>query len=49
MVLTSLMTTDQALSPKLWPEPFQWSNYVDVFLSGHNLESLSELARTLGG
>jgi multiple sugar transport system permease protein len=31
MALTSLMTTDQALSPKLWPEPFQWSNYVDVF------------------
>jgi multiple sugar transport system permease protein len=31
MVLTSLMTTDQALSPKLWPEPFRWSNYVDVF------------------
>jgi multiple sugar transport system permease protein len=25
------MTTDQALSPKLWPEPFQWSNYTDVF------------------
>ena len=31
MALTSLMTTDQALSPKLWPEPFQWSNYTDVF------------------
>jgi multiple sugar transport system permease protein len=31
MVLTSLMTTDQALSPKLWPEPFRWSNYGDVF------------------
>jgi multiple sugar transport system permease protein len=31
MALTSLMTTDQALSPKLWPEPFRWSNYVDVF------------------
>ena len=25
------MTTDQALSPKLWPEPFQWSNFTDVF------------------
>jgi multiple sugar transport system permease protein len=31
MALTSLMTTDQALSPKLWPEPFRWSNYTDVF------------------
>jgi multiple sugar transport system permease protein len=31
MAFTSLMTTDQALSPKLWPDPFQWSNYTDVF------------------
>jgi multiple sugar transport system permease protein len=31
IVLTSLMTNDQALSPRLWPEPFQWSNYTDVF------------------
>jgi multiple sugar transport system permease protein len=31
MVLTSLMTTDQALSPKLWPDPFQWDNYAEVF------------------
>ena len=31
MALTSLMTTDQALSPKLWPEPFRWSNYTNVF------------------
>jgi multiple sugar transport system permease protein len=31
MVLTSLMTTDQALSSRLWPEPFQWSNYASVF------------------
>jgi multiple sugar transport system permease protein len=29
--LTSLMTSDQALSTKLWPEPFQWSNYSEVF------------------
>jgi multiple sugar transport system permease protein len=29
--LTSLMTNQQALSPRLWPEPFQWSNYTDVF------------------
>jgi multiple sugar transport system permease protein len=31
MILTSLMTSDQALSTKLWPEPFQWSNYSEVF------------------
>jgi multiple sugar transport system permease protein len=31
MALTSLMTTDQALSPKLWPDPFRWSNYTEVF------------------
>jgi multiple sugar transport system permease protein len=31
MFLTSLMSTDQALLPKLWPDPFQWSNYTDVF------------------
>jgi multiple sugar transport system permease protein len=29
--LTALMTDHQALSTKLWPHPFQWSNYVDVF------------------
>ncbi len=31
MVLTSLMTTDQSLSPNLWPDPFKWSNYTEVF------------------
>jgi multiple sugar transport system permease protein len=31
IVLTSLMTNDQALTPRLWPEPFQWSNYTEVF------------------
>ena len=31
ITLTSLMTNDQALSPRLWPDPFQWSNFVDVF------------------
>jgi len=31
ILLTSLMTSHQALSPKLWPDPFAWSNYVDVF------------------
>jgi multiple sugar transport system permease protein len=33
ILLTSLMTNDQALSPKIWPEPFQWSNYTEVFSS----------------
>jgi multiple sugar transport system permease protein len=31
MVLTALMTNDQALSTKLWPQPFRWSNFTDVF------------------
>jgi multiple sugar transport system permease protein len=31
IVLTSLMTTDQALSTRLWPDPFVWSNYTRVF------------------
>jgi multiple sugar transport system permease protein len=31
VTLTALMTNSQALSPRLWPEPFQWSNFVDVF------------------
>ena len=31
IVLTSLMTNDQALSSHLWPSPFRWRNYVDVF------------------
>src|SRR4051794_5608766 len=31
IALTSLMTNDQALSPKLWPTPFKFSNYTDVF------------------
>jgi multiple sugar transport system permease protein len=29
--LTSLMTNEQALSPHLWPHPFRWQNFVDVF------------------
>jgi multiple sugar transport system permease protein len=33
VTLTALMTNDQALSPRLWPEPFQWSNFTDVFPS----------------
>ena len=31
ILLTSLMSTDQALTSNLWPEPFKWSNYTDVF------------------
>jgi multiple sugar transport system permease protein len=31
IVLTSLMTSHQALSPRLWPHPFAWGNFVDVF------------------
>ena len=31
ITLTALMTTDQALSPDLWPRPFQWSNFTEVF------------------
>jgi multiple sugar transport system permease protein len=31
IVLTSLMTNSQALSSHLWPSPFRWQNYVDVF------------------
>ena len=31
VTLTALMTTEQALSPRLWPATFEWSNFVDVF------------------
>jgi multiple sugar transport system permease protein len=31
ITLTALMTDAQALSPRLWPEPFQWGNFVEVF------------------
>ena len=31
IVLTSLMTNEQALSSHLWPHPFRWQNYIDVF------------------
>jgi multiple sugar transport system permease protein len=33
IVLTSLMTNEQALSPALWPNPFRWENFIDVFRS----------------
>ena len=31
VALTAVMTNKQALSPELWPHPFQWSNFTDVF------------------
>lgn len=31
IVMTALMTDRQALSSAFWPEPFRWSNFVDVF------------------
>jgi multiple sugar transport system permease protein len=29
--LTALMTNQQALSARIWPEPFQWDNFIEVF------------------
>jgi multiple sugar transport system permease protein len=31
IALTALMTNSQALSEDLWPRPFRWQNFVDVF------------------
>jgi multiple sugar transport system permease protein len=31
ILLTSLMTNNQALSSRLWPQPFAWHNFADVF------------------
>jgi multiple sugar transport system permease protein len=31
ILLTALMTDQQALSPDLWPKPFEWSNFVEVW------------------
>ena len=31
IALTALMTNSQALSESLWPRPFRWQNFVDVF------------------
>jgi multiple sugar transport system permease protein len=31
ITLTALMTNDQALSARMWPHPFAWHNFVDVF------------------
>jgi multiple sugar transport system permease protein len=31
IALTALMTNKQALSSRLWPEPFAWGNFTEVF------------------
>ena len=31
ITLTALMTNDQALSARIWPHPFAWNNFLDVF------------------
>jgi multiple sugar transport system permease protein len=31
VLLTAVMTQQQALSSRLWPHPFQWSNFAEVF------------------
>jgi multiple sugar transport system permease protein len=31
VTLTALMTNNQALSADLWPHPFRWRNFIDVF------------------
>jgi multiple sugar transport system permease protein len=31
IILTSLMTDQQALSSSIWPRPFVWRNYLDIF------------------
>jgi multiple sugar transport system permease protein len=31
ITLTALMTNDQTLSAHLWPHPFRWANFYDVF------------------
>jgi multiple sugar transport system permease protein len=37
ILMTALMTNDQALSSHLWPHPFRWRNFVDVFHQSHML------------
>ena len=31
VLMTSVMTKGQAVTPSFWPRPFHWSNYEDVF------------------
>jgi multiple sugar transport system permease protein len=33
IVLTAVMTDRQSLTPHIWPSPFRWSNFPDVFSS----------------
>ena len=35
IVLTAFMTNDQALSARLWPHPFRWHNFIDVFTQAY--------------
>ncbi|MEA2551193.1 MAG: multiple sugar transport system permease protein, partial [Actinomycetota bacterium] len=35
VLLTAVMTQQQALSSRLWPHPFQWSNFAQVFTKVH--------------
>jgi len=34
ITLTALMSNQQALSTHLWPQPFEWHNFADVFEKG---------------
>ena len=31
VVMTALMTEQQAVTPSFWPRPFQWENFTEVF------------------
>jgi len=31
VVMTALMTDQQAVTPSFWPRPFQWENFAEVF------------------
>jgi multiple sugar transport system permease protein len=31
VLLTAVMTTRQAVGPRLWPSPFHWANFAEVF------------------
>lgn len=37
VALTALMTDQQALTSKLWPESWNWGNFADVFVKSHLL------------
>ena len=49
MLLTSLKTGENAIAfpPQWWPHPFQWSNYLEVFRSGENIDFLLWTRNTL--